>query len=135
MLGISSSFIIFLLFIYFGQLTAVLFGISEFVCAPGVALFISRLIFLCTHKPYTLACSICLHVLAHNALHHFNVLLLLLPNGPHGSFPPYDFGPLLTQDHPLLPLLVVRISTYLPSHKSCPFPDVSLGSTLFFLCG
>lgn len=59
--------------------------------------------------------------LAHNALHCFNVLLLL-HNGPHGSFPPYDFGPLLAQDHTLLPLLVVRISTYF----TCPTKLASL---------
>lgn len=54
----------------------------------------------------------------------FNVLLLLLPNGPHGSpSTSYDFGPwLLTQDHSLLHLLVVRISTYFTCHTElAPF--------------
>lgn len=54
--------------------------------------------------------------LAHNVLHCFNVLLLLQHNGPYGSFSPYDFGPLLAQDRTLLPLLVVRISTYFTCH-------------------
>lgn len=100
----------------------------ESVCAPDVALFISRLIFLFT------SCSSCLHVLSHIYLHYFNVLLLLLHYGPHGSLPCLWFWPIIgSGSQSATPFGGKNFRIFYLSHKTFLFSRLPLGSTLLFV--